>query len=255
MIANYHTHTPRCQHAEGTEEAYIQNALERGLKILGFSDHTPYWYPDGFCSRIRMRPEELADYTDTLRSLQSKYASRLEIQIGLEAEYFPALFDDLLLQLRDQGIAYLLLGQHWTEDERTSPYNGRPTEDEALLRQYCDRGIQAMETGLFTYFAHPDVFRFVGSPAIYDRHMLRLCRAARDTDTPLEINLLGLQAGRHYPNPRFWGLAAEAGCQVILGSDAHRPQDVTVPAAEAKALQLLEAVGLRPMETVTLKKL
>ena len=31
MIANYHTHTPRCNHAVGTEEEYVQAAIQRGL--------------------------------------------------------------------------------------------------------------------------------------------------------------------------------------------------------------------------------
>ena len=46
MIANYHTHTTRCRHASGTEEAYVQAAIQGGLEILGFSDHTPYWFPE-----------------------------------------------------------------------------------------------------------------------------------------------------------------------------------------------------------------
>lgn len=41
MIANYHTHTWRCNHAVGTEREYVERAIEGGLKILGFSDHTP----------------------------------------------------------------------------------------------------------------------------------------------------------------------------------------------------------------------
>ena len=56
MYANYHTHTWRCNHARGTERDYIEQAIASGVKILGFSDHTPNpysWnmdflpYPDG----------------------------------------------------------------------------------------------------------------------------------------------------------------------------------------------------------------
>ena len=42
LNANYHTHTARCRHASGREEEYIQQAISSGLKVLGFSDHTPY---------------------------------------------------------------------------------------------------------------------------------------------------------------------------------------------------------------------
>ena len=38
MIANYHTHTTRCNHAYGTEREYVENAVSRGLKIFGFAE-------------------------------------------------------------------------------------------------------------------------------------------------------------------------------------------------------------------------
>ena len=40
MNANYHTHTVRCHHAIGSEREYIEKAISRGFKKLGFSDHT-----------------------------------------------------------------------------------------------------------------------------------------------------------------------------------------------------------------------
>ncbi len=39
---NYHTHCARCRHAFGTEEDYVEKALEYNLDILGFSDHLPF---------------------------------------------------------------------------------------------------------------------------------------------------------------------------------------------------------------------
>ena len=41
MIANYHTHTYRCGHAEGSERDYAEKAAKAGLRILGIADHTP----------------------------------------------------------------------------------------------------------------------------------------------------------------------------------------------------------------------
>jgi hypothetical protein len=93
-----------------------------------------------------------------------------------------------------------------------------------LLKQYCDQTIEALYTGLFTYFAHPDIMHFVGEEAIYRQQMRRICRAAKECQVPLEINLLGLYLQRQYPNPIFWELAAEEGCKVVLGVDAHKPE-------------------------------
>lgn len=255
MIANYHTHTPRCRHAVGAEEAYVKNALEGGLQILGFSDHTPYWFPGDYYTRIRMYPDQLQEYADSVRRLQAEYASRLQIHLGLEVEYYPALFDDLMSRLRDQGIEYILLGQHWCGNEMDEPYNGKCTENKALLEKYCDQVIAAMETGLFTYLAHPDLLHFIGDPKVYDSHMKRLCQAALDTGTPLEINFMGMREGRHYPNRRFWAVAGEVGCPVILGCDAHRPEDVVDPVSEQSALEMVRTFGLSLLETVPLRKL
>ena len=43
MRTNYHTHTYRCHHASGTEEDYIIEGIEKNLKVLGFSDHGPFY--------------------------------------------------------------------------------------------------------------------------------------------------------------------------------------------------------------------
>ena len=114
MLTNYHTHTTRCGHAEGTEEEYILTALRCGYKVLGFSDHTPWAYATpGFVSRIRMLPSQLDDYVLTLRGLREKYADKLHIRIGLEAEYFPAYLGWLKEEMERLDIEYLILGCHY----------------------------------------------------------------------------------------------------------------------------------------------
>ena len=70
MIANYHTHTWRCRHANGTEREYVERAIEGGLKILGFSDHSPYPFPDGYDSGMRMRLDQVEGYIDTVLALK-----------------------------------------------------------------------------------------------------------------------------------------------------------------------------------------
>lgn len=244
MITNLHTHTPRCHHAEGSEKEYVEAALRAGLQTLGFSDHTPYFFPGDYYSRMRMYPEELSDYAQTVRALQKEYDGRIEIPLGVEVEYYPSLFPQLLPYLRDAGIEYMLLGQHWNQDEMGLPYNGRPTEEEAVLEQYCNQVIDAIHTGLFTYVAHPDLLNFVGAPGIYRKHMTRLCREAKACGIPLEINLLGVNEGRHYPHPLMWELAAEAGCCVVIGSDAHKPEHVVHPEPEKKALEIINTLSL-----------
>jgi histidinol-phosphatase (PHP family) len=127
--------------------------------------------------------------------------------------------------------------------------------DPVLLKQYCDQTIEAMYTGLFTYFAHPDIMHFVGDEKIYRQQMGRICKAAKECNLPLEINLLGLHLQRQYPNPVFWELAAEEGCQVVLGVDAHKPEFLLDIKPEQQAMEMVKTYGLELLETVSLRKI
>ena len=108
MIANYHTHPKRCRHAHGEDEEFVQSALERGLQILGFADHTPYPFPGDYYSTFRMFPEEFPDYVNSVLGLREKYADKILIFLGLETEYYPAHFADLQAMLKDYDEFYAI---------------------------------------------------------------------------------------------------------------------------------------------------
>lgn len=255
MHTNLHTHTVRCHHATGTEEAYIQSALEAGIKTLGFSDHGPYFFPGDYYSCFRMRPEELAEYVATLQRLRETYRDKLALHIGLELEYYPAQFPELLPYLQEGGVEYLLLGQHFPGEEIGMWSSGGATEDPARLEIYCRTAMEGMNTGVFTYFAHPDLLHFVGDDKTYTRYMRALCREAKGCNLPLEINLLGIRDGRHYPTRRFWEVAAEEGCAAVLGVDAHEPEAFAHPDQLACAHALVKELGLTLLDTVELRSI
>ena len=232
---------------------YARCAVGAGLRKLGFSDHTPYPFPADHVSSFRMDLDQLPEYTAAVRAVQQEFAGRLEIFLGVEAEFYPKYFDRLLPVLQDQGVEYMILGQHFLYNEVEGIGSIGPTADAALLRQYCDQTIDAMYTGLFTYFAHPDLMHFVGESHTYRQEIQRLCRASKACGIPLEINLLGLYLGRHYPNRRFWEIAAEEGCQVILGCDAHRPVAFQDSKPEIAARKMVAELGLELLEDLPLR--
>ena len=255
MIANYHTHTTRCHHAIGTGREYVENAIARGLKIFGFSDHTPQYFPGSYYSHMRMRPYELPDYCADVRRLQREFHDRIQIHLGMEVEYYPACWSQLLPRLRDAGVEYMLLGQHWLGNEENEDPCLKPTADVQRLRRFCHQTMEALETGKFTYFAHPDVLNFTGDRHTYQKLMRDLVRTAKQTDTPLEINFVGILSGRHYPNDAFFEIVAEEGCPVVFGIDAHAPEQVLNPQTEEKALEMVHRLGLNLLETVSLRQI
>lgn len=254
MLVNLHTHTPRCRHARGSERDYIETALRAGMEVLGFSDHAPILFPGSYYSTMRMYPEETADYVGTLLRLREEYRGKIRILIGFELEYYPDLFRPTMDFLSRFPVDYLILGQHYLDNEIGSPYVARGTDDSASLRRYVDQCCAGLDTGRYTYLAHPDVFLFTGDEAVYDAEMERLCRKALETDTPLELNLLGAGTHRHYPDDRFWAIAGRVGCTAVLGCDAHKPEALLAARAELQCRTLAERHDLRLQETVPLRK-
>lgn len=245
MKVNLHAHTVRCGHATGTEREYIEEALRIGMTDFGFSDHTPMPFPDDYESTgMRMRMDEMDDYADTILSLKKEYSGRINIHFGLEVEYYPALFQKLMDFLEGYPLEYLILGQHCINNQYDGCWAGNPTEDVSVLKAYVDQAIAGMETGRFIYLAHPDLINFVGDEKTYLTEMSRICGYAYDHHIPLEINLLGIEDHRNYPNQTFWKLAGETGNEVVLGLDAHHIPMIDVPEAESTAMDMVRKYGL-----------
>ena len=247
MLKNYHTHTPRCRHATGTEREYIEAAIAAGIKVLGFSDHVPMppFGDTDYYSNWRMPREELPDYIRTLTALREEYRREIDILIGFETEYYPAMFRELLKLLEPYPYDYLIQGQHFTKNE----YDGGihtciRTDDEAVLREYADQTVAGMRTGVFSYLAHPDIMAYSGGEEVYRREMGKICAAALEMDMPLECNLLGVRDHRQYPCERFFRLAGEYGCRVILGVDAHDAAAFSDAEQETQALDFLHRCGV-----------
>lgn len=251
---NYHSHTVRCLHASGTEEEYVLQAIDLGLETLGFSDHSPWPYTNGYVSDMRMRLDELDDYMDTVKNLKEKYAGRINVRLGLECESFPA-YMGWLEELKAEHLDFVIMGNHFdTDDSQGIRYFGRCRTLQEM-RRYADMVIAGMETGIYNYIAHPDLFGRQYS-AIDDNYRAvsrDICAAAKQLNIPLEYNLLGLDVrpgdvahgGQGYPCEAFWEVAADTGCLAIIGFDAHHGVRPTHIEAQKKAFDFLTGLGMQ----------
>ena len=61
MRSNYHTHTYRCNHATGTIEDYVKEAIKANIDEIGISDHLPH-PGKNIDNYHRMAYEDLEDY-------------------------------------------------------------------------------------------------------------------------------------------------------------------------------------------------
>ena len=156
-MVNLHTHTSRCKHAVGTPADYAAAAAEKGLAVLGFSDHTPF--PDNRWPSIRMDIAELDDYLADVQKARGLYP-QLKILTGAECEYFPeyhTFFRNVLLG--EKKMDYLIGSVHFYpyRGEMRGFWSGFKMDREALMN-YAEAYTAMLKSGLFLFGAHPDTF-------------------------------------------------------------------------------------------------
>lgn len=251
---NYHTHTARCNHASGTAEEYIKRAIEGGIVHMGFSDHAPLLKSNGKESTYRVPMAEAADYMGEIAALREKYRLQINISIGFEMEYYPECFDRMLKTVRDLGAEYLILGQHCLSEELPgATYTVHAPQDEATLKRYVSLLVEGMQSGVFTYVAHPDLFNFADTPLMHDA-VREICAVSRECDVPLEINCLGIREHRTYPNPTFWKWVGEEQAPVTLGFDSHDTKSAFDGASLYTVKELIDTYNLHYIGRPTLRK-
>jgi histidinol-phosphatase (PHP family) len=231
----YHSHTTRCGHAYGTDEAYVLAAIAQGYQVIGFSDHI--FFPGIHQPGMRGDFSLLADYQQSVLNLKKKYASQIQVHLGFEAEYYP-VFDTYYQELFTKyQFEYLILGHHFRLDQGRFPIYYASVKDPALLHEYADGLIAGMKTGWFSYVAHPDLY-MLGYAGGWDEHAIaiahRIAEASKKYAVPLELNLGGvngrglmqIQGEYRYPYPyeKFWAVAKQYDVTTILGLDAHAPE-------------------------------
>lgn len=246
LLQNYHMHTTRCGHATGEDREYVEQSIQNGYQTVGFSDHTPFLSMGLLYNpNIRMQPDSLEGYVNSVLRLRDEYRTEIRILLGLEVEYYPNHFEEWKKLVQPFPFDYFLLGQHYIGNTFETIYSGELTSDESRLRLYVDQVSEAMKTGTFLYCAHPDLIRFRDTKSPFYRHeMQRLCEAAKEQNIPLEINLLGMTRERWYPNCDFWKIAGEIGNDVVIGADAHDPTGVYPEKAVETAEKMIQRFHL-----------
>lgn len=255
MKVNYHTHTQRCRHAQGSEEDYVENALRADLDILGFSDHAPF--PDRDFG-LRMPYSELPKHLHAIDLLTDKYSADIILYKGLEIEYLPeyhAYYESLLQAWK---LDYLLLGEHFYRNSAGELFNITQAQSTENYLDYARAVVQAMKTGYFKMVAHPDIFAM--NYFAWDKNCDAACdliiNAAVSTDTILEFNANGFRRGIHdypdgkrfmYPHRAFWEKVSGSRARVIIGSDCHNPAQVWDHCL-SDSYSYVKSLGITPLE-------
>ncbi len=256
-FVDYHIHTKRCRHACGEDQEYVEAALEKGLKEMGFADHVPRFYeppsPDIKVSERGMDRVELDGYLESVFKLRQEYPG-ISIKLGLEVDYVPG-WERATEAITTQYPWDYIIGSVHFISEWSYGYiaNEKDHGPEEVYPVYFDRVAQAAESGLFDILAHVDLpkraFTRLAPELMTELHQALAIRLGK-AGAVIELNTYGIRGSKLgdvgiYPDQGLLRLCRQQGVRVTLGSDAHRPQDVG--ADFDRAAELLTNVGYQEL--------
>lgn len=245
LVYETHSHTPLCKHATGEPEEYAEAAYRQGLRGIVLTCHNPM--PDGFSANVRMSVDEFPEYVEMVDRARRQWEGRVDVRLGLEADFFPGHQGWLEQQLQSAEFHYVLGSVHPQIGEFKQAYwRGDPAK---FHRVYFEMLAEAAETGLFDCLAHPDIVKIVTPnhwwPEVL---MVSICQALdriAATGIAMELNTSGAKKVVPEMNP-FPEMLAEMHRReipVVVGADAHEPGRVADRFLDAYAL--LEEIGYR----------
>ena len=237
MKIDLHSHTTLCNHAEGSVNEYVEQAIACGIDIFGFCDHAPMDFDPGY----RMSFDEMALYREWVMAAKEKYADKIEVLFGYEVDYLPGHMDERVL---NADVDFLVGSVHFINEwgfdnpEFIGRYESENIDE--IWQKYFALVEEMAESGHFDIAGHIDlikIFRFMPETEILSLAMPAL-KAIKKADMVLEINVAGYRkpCQEPYPSPQILQAAFELGIPVTFGSDAHKPEQVGLFREEAEAL-------------------
>ena len=214
IVADLHMHSILSGHAFGTIRELAAVAAERGMKVIGVTEHGP-GIP-GTCDPIYFR--NICDAPRELYGVEMLYGSEVNVLTGGKLS-----MDDRHLQCLDYGA----VGIH-----------GLCYENEGVVKN-TDNVIACMEHPKIKFITHPDDDRY---PVDY----VALVQGAKENNVALELNNSSLRKPWLRPNclqnyRTMIPLCMEYGVPVIVNSDSHDPSAV---GDFLLAYKLLEELGV-----------
>lgn len=223
--ANYHSHTYYCGHSENEPEKLTKLAIQRNFKVFGFSEHLPIpktrWMPTD---------DEIKELINKVSNIREKYKEEINIYMGLECEWHPIIYDRIRSFHNKDDIQYLIFGNHFLDmTDDTLEYINTCLDNDLLLKKQYEYAKNALSSGLFSCFAHPDIF--LTRYRKWDDKTIQLTKQFAELsikyDVPLEVNINGYKVKKsrndefYYPCKYFWEEIAKTNCKVIIGVDTH----------------------------------
>lgn len=257
-MLNFHTHTKFCD-GKNTAEEMVWAAIEKGFSVLGFSAHSvhpldPEFYSP-FDSIWSLPKADFPSYVAEINRLKEKYAPKIKILLGFEADYFEAEKIGLALPSKKAYAEFkpdFLIGSvHFIntphgfytvdnkpeavkqalEDFYMNPKTGK-IDGKAAVCDYFEAERAMLSKGDFDILGHPDLIRvrngalkfFDETESWYKEQLVETAKVIAKSGVIVEINTGAITRkvmDDVYPSATFLEILHEHKVPVCIDSDAH----------------------------------
>lgn len=240
ISADLHMHT--CfSHGANTPAEMLKAAKGKGLKLIGFSEHSPR--PEGYDYTHEYRQHLSATFPDYIAQVKGlkRESHEPEVLLGLEMDWLPQERDFVRQSIGAYDYDYLIGSvhflDHWGFDDTKEAWLEASQEEcENRYLRYFEAWHSMLASGWFQIAAHPDLIKIYSVSQFHiwldkpeSRNLIKGCLVTlRDSGMAMEISSAGLRKACReiYPGPQIMELAREAGVQISFASDAHNTADV-----------------------------
>ena len=227
MIVDLHNHTPLCNHATGTLDEYVQQAIKNETKYFGFSDHAPMNYDP----KYRMMFSQMREYEQSVKDLKEKYKDDIEILLAYEVDYLKGHMDSNVL---NADVDYLIGSVHfigkWGFDNPEFIGNYKNRDIDKIWQEYFDEIETLAKSRLFDVVGHLDLIKVFNYLPQKDVRIIakNALKAIKEADMVVELNMSGLRkpTGEIYPSASLLESISELNIPITFSSDAHEPNQV-----------------------------
>ena len=259
--SNLHTHTSFAD-GKNTAEEVVLSAIEKGMAVLGFSEHSFHQHPTVFGMKS---PEQQQEYRREILRLRDVYADRIKILCGIEEDSFSGVPADVYDYVIG-SVHYLSLGgelcsvDHSAEATREAIKKHCGGDPMVYAKAYFEAVARVEEDTQCDIVGHFDLLtKFDERAAIFDTSDPRYIKAGLEAldallekDLIFEVNTGAMSRGYRttpYPAPIFLRRIAEKRGHVTINSDAHHKDYLTY--GFDTALQIVKASGIGSILTMT----
>ncbi|WP_455757704.1 histidinol-phosphatase [Sulfurimonas sp.] len=242
MIVDLHNHTTLCNHADGTIDEYIIQAIKNKTKTFGFSEHAPM----DFDPKYRISFEQMEEYESSILKAKEKYKDKIEILLAYEVDYLDGYMDERVL---NADVDYLIGSVHfigkWGFDNPEFIGQYEDEDIDQIWQKYFDAIEQMAKSKLFDIVGHVDlikIFKFMPKKDVLQIAKNAL-KAIKEADMVLELNSAGFRKpiGEAYPSKSILEEAFKLGIPITFSSDAHAITQVGQNSS--KLIELARNVG------------